>query len=156
MAVGLRSWVYLLLGVLWASGVVWLCLDQFFSTRGPFGKTPHPWEQPIVLLHGIVAVAAMYLLGWISAQHVSHWWARRLRRVSGTLLCAFLGVLVVSGFALFFVSDDRWQRIAAVLHEISGLGITPIAAQHWFLRQKEKRVWRSKQGVIAGRSGPGQ
>jgi hypothetical protein len=137
MSTSQRGWVYLLLGVLWLSGVVWLCLDQFFSTRGPFGKTPHPWEQPIVLLHGIIAIASMYLLGWISAQHVSHWWSKRLRRVTGALLCTFLGVLIVSGFALFFISDDHWQRIAAVIHEISGLGVTPIAVQHWFLRPRQ-------------------
>jgi hypothetical protein len=132
-----RLWVYVLLGILWLTGVMWLCLDQFFSARGPFGKTPHPWEQPLVLTHGIIAIASMYLLGWISAKHVSHWWSKRLRRASGSLLCAFLGVLIVSGFALFFISDDRWQRIMAVIHEISGLSITPLAVQHWFVRQRQ-------------------
>lgn len=137
MAGSQRFWVYLILGGLWLSGCVWLCLDQFFAGRGPFGKTPHPWEAPIVLLHGIIAVASVYLLGWISAQHVTHWWSKRLRRVSGISLCAFLIVLIVSGFALFFVSDDGWQRIATVVHEISGLGLTPIAVQHWFVRQRQ-------------------
>ncbi len=130
-----RFWTYFILGTLWLSGCVWLCLDQFFSTRGPFGKTPNAWEQPTVLVHGILAIASMYLLGWISARHVSHWWTRGLRRVSGSLLCAFLGVLIVSGFALFFISDDQWQSVAAVIHEISGLALTPIAIQHWFLRR---------------------
>jgi len=143
-----RFWVYLILGVLWLSGCVWLCLDQFFSMRGAFGKTPHPWEQPIVLAHGIVAIASMYLLGWISAQHVSHWWTKRLRRVSGILLCSFLAVLIVSGFALFFISDDYWQRIAAVIHEISGLGLTPIAIQHWFLRLRQPA---SSDATVTGR-----
>jgi len=132
-----RFWIYLLLGGLWLSGALWLALDQFFTSRGPFGKTPHPWEGPVVLLHGIIAVASLYLLGWISAQHVTHWWPKRLRRVSGICLCAFLAVLIVSGFALFFITDDHWQSIAAVVHEISGLVLTPIAVQHWFVRQRQ-------------------
>ena len=143
-----RLWIYVILGALWFSGAVWLCLDQFFSTRGPFGKTPHPWEQPIVLVHGILAVASTYLLGWISAQHISHWWSKRLRRVSGILLCTFLAVLVVSGFALFFLTDERWQGIAAVVHEISGLGMTPVAVQHWFLRQRQPS---SSDATVTGR-----
>jgi hypothetical protein len=136
MAAGQRAWVYLIVGTLWLSGCVWLCLDQFFTVRGPFGKTPHPWEAPLVLVHGVIAVASMYLLGWISARHVTHSWIRSRRRISGAVLSLFLATLIVSGFALFFVSDDQWQHIAAVIHEISGLGLTPIAIQHWFLRQR--------------------
>jgi succinate dehydrogenase/fumarate reductase cytochrome b subunit len=143
-----RFWVYLIIGLLWLSGCVWLGLDQLFSTRGPFGKTPHPWEQPIVLAHGILAIVSMYLLGWISAQHITHWWSKRLRRVSGILLCAFLAVLIVSGCALFFISDDRWQAIAAVIHEISGLGLTPLAVQHWFVRQRQSS---SSDATVTGR-----
>ncbi len=143
-----RFWIFLILGTLWLSGCAWLCLDQFFASRGPFGKTPHPWEGPIVLLHGVIAVASMYLLGWISAQHVSHWWHKRLRRISGSFLCAFLGILVISGFALFFISDDGWQHLAAVIHEISGLAITPLAAQHWFVRYRQPS---SSDATVTGR-----
>jgi hypothetical protein len=137
MAAGQRTWIYVIIGAVWLSGCAWLCLDQFFTVRGPFGKTPHPWQAPIVLLHGIIAILSMFLLGWISARHVTHSWLRGRRRASGGLLCALLTVLVVSGFALFFVSDDQWQHLAAVIHEISGLVLTPIAIQHWFfLRQR--------------------
>jgi hypothetical protein len=145
-----RLWIYLILGALWLSGCVWLCLDQFVASRGPFGRTPHPWEAPIVLLHGMIAISSMYLLGWISAQHVVHWWSKRLRRISGTALSALLFVLILSGFALFFIADDRWQHLAAVVHEISGLALTPIAIQHWFfrLRQRsaEREAWQSAVG----------
>jgi hypothetical protein len=138
MASGQRGWVYLIMGALWLSGCIWLCLDQFFTVRGPFGKTPHPWQAPLVLLHGVIAISSMYLLGWISARHATHSWIRRQRRISGGVLSSFLTVLIVSGFALFFVSDDQWQRIAAVIHEVSGLALTPIAIQHWFLRQRNQ------------------
>lgn len=135
MAVGQRTSVYVIMGALWLSGCIWLCLDQFFSVRSAFGNTPHPWQAPLVLVHGIIAVASMYLLGWISARHVTHSWRRGPRKISGGMLSGLLTVLVVSGFALFFVSDDQWQHIAALTHEVSGLALTPIAIQHWFLRQ---------------------
>lgn len=98
--------------------------------------TPHPWEPPILLLHGIVAILSMYLLGWITARHIVRWWPRRLRRLSGGALAAFLTLLAVSGFALFFLSDDRWQHIAALTHDALGLGVTVSGIQHGFLARR--------------------
>jgi hypothetical protein len=131
-----RFTIYVVLGTVWFSGCLWLLLDQFFAQPGQFGMTPHPWEPAVLLIHGIVAILSMYLLGWITARHVVRWWPRRLRRVSGATLSAFLALLVVSGFALFFVSDDRWQRFAALAHEVLGLGVTVFGIQHWFFARR--------------------
>lgn len=131
-----RAAIYLILGALWLSGCLWLCLDQFFARRGQFGMTPHPWQHSILLLHGVIAILSMYLLGWVTARHILHWWPRRLRRLSGGTLAAFLVLLSVSGFALFFVSDDRWQHIAALTHDALGLGVTVSGIQHWFFARR--------------------
>jgi hypothetical protein len=142
-----RAVIYAVLGTLWLTGCLWLLLDQFFSRPGPFGRTPHPWESPILLIHGILAVIGMYLLGWVSARHIVRWWPARLRRWSGGTLSAFLVLLVVSGFALFFVSADRWQRGAALMHDVLGLGVTVFGVQHWFfakrrdMRSAASRPW---------------
>jgi hypothetical protein len=133
--------VYIVLGSLWFSGCLWLLLDQFFSSAGQFGRTPHPWEPPILMIHGIVALVTMYVLGWVSARHILRWWPGRLRRLSGGTLAAFLALLVLSGFALFFVSDDRWQILAARSHDILGLAVTAFAIQHWFFARR--RVMRN-------------
>jgi hypothetical protein len=135
-----RLAIFLLFGVLWLSGGVWLLLDQFFASRGPFGTTPHPWAPAILLVHGIAAILSMYLLGWVTARHVLRWWPGRLRRLSGGTLAFLFVLLCSSGFALFFVSDDRWQRVAAVAHDALGLGITVFAIQHWFFaRHRDMR-----------------
>jgi hypothetical protein len=141
-----RRWgVYLVLGTLWLSGCAWLALDQFFQGRGPFGSIPNPLQPAILLAHGIIAILAMYLLGWVSARHVLRWWPARLRRWSGGLLAALFVLLSVSGFALFFVSDDRWQHLAAAAHDILGVGVTAFAIQHWFFaRRRDMRSAASR------------
>ena len=140
-----RAAIYCVLGGLWLSGCVWLVLDQFFSRPGPFGVTPHPWQPGLLLIHGIIAIAGMYLLGWVTARHVVRWWPGRVRRVSGTLLAGFLGLLVISGFALFFVSDDRGQRIASLSHDVLGVGVTVFGIQHWFFaRRRDMRSAASR------------
>ena len=137
-----RLSIYLSVGALWLSGCVWLCLDQFFARRGQFGATPHPLEPPVLLLHGVTAILSMYLFGWITARHVLRWWPGGLRRLSGGALAAFLAVLTVSGFALFFLTDDESQHIAVVIHEALGLGVTVFAIQHWFFAHR--RASRSR------------
>ena len=132
MPVRSRLAVYAILGALWLSGCAWLVLNQFFESKGPFGVTPHPWEGAILTLHGILAIMSMYLFGWLTARHLLVRWPERSRRLSGATLAASFVVLAVSGFALFFVSGDRWQRPAALAHDVLGLGILALAIQHWF------------------------
>jgi hypothetical protein len=129
-----RIWVYAIVGTLWLTGIVWFFLDEFGATRGEFGVTPHPLEAPLLLLHGILAILSMYLFGWIVARHVSRWWAARQRRLSGGLLTGLLALLSVSGFALFFLVNDRSLQIATVIHDALGLAAVIFAVQHWFLR----------------------
>jgi len=132
----LRNVIFWLMGALWASGCLWLALDQFFSGAGQFGPMPHPWQPTVLLLHGITAIAATYLLGWVTARHVLHWWKVRQRRLSGAMLAAILAALSVSGFALFFLTDDRWQRASAAAHDVLGVFVTVFAIQHWFFANR--------------------
>ena len=131
-----RFAVYLIVGALWLTGCLWLYLDEFRAQHDQFGATPHPLESPMLLLHGILAILSMYLFGWISARHILRWWSGGLRRLSGGTLTAALVVLVVSGFALFFLVDDQLQHSAALIHDVLGLAVTVFAIQHWFFRKR--------------------
>jgi len=131
-----RLTVYLIAGALWFSGCLWLCLDQFFSEPGQFGTTPNFLEPPLLLLHGVLSLFGLYLFGYISAHHVVRWWRAGLRRLSGGSLAAILAVLTLSGFALFFISDDQWQHLLVDTHDVLGIAITAFALQHWLFRRR--------------------
>jgi len=134
-----RVALYIVMGALWVTGCWWLILDQFVAQRGPFGVIPHRLEPPLLMLHGISSIAAMYLLGWVSARHILRWWTSGMRRLSGGLVAAMFALLAVSGFGLFFVSEDEWQRVAAAIHEVLGVAVTVFAVQHWFFRGRPDR-----------------
>jgi hypothetical protein len=87
-------------------------------------------------MHGATAILSMYLFGWISARHIVRWWPGGLRRFSGAALAALLALLVLSGFALFFLTDDAWQRRVILIHDGLGLAVTFFAVQHWFFRRR--------------------
>ena len=131
-----RAAIYIVIGGLWLTGIVWLVLDQFFAEVGPFGPTPNRLEPAVLLIHGVVAILGMYVLGWVSIRHVVRWWQGGLRRVSGASLSTCLVLLVVTGFALFFLSDDGSQHAAALSHDVFGLIVTVLGVQHWFFAKR--------------------
>jgi hypothetical protein len=127
----LRYTVYVGFGGLWLSGCGWWLLHHFAAGADEFGVLRHPWETPLRLAHGVLAIATAYLFGWILARHATESWRNGKRRVSGGVFSCVLGVLSLSGFALFFVSSDAWQAWTAWLHEILGLAVTVLAVEHW-------------------------
>ena len=133
-----RLTVYIIVGAIWLSGCLWLYLDKFFSQRGEFGTTPNFLQPPLLLVHGVLALFGLYLFGYISARHVVHWWPARTRRLGGGTLAAILIILVLSGFVLFFVSDDDTQHFAVLTHDVLGVAVTLFAMQHWFTRQRSR------------------
>ena len=108
--------VHATFGLLWIAGVAVFVLKYYFESKDVIG--PHPWQPPLTEVHGILAVAATFLFGWIVADYRSqpqrHW-------VSGSLLIASLAWLVVTGFAQFFLVSDEWRGVASELHEYLGL-----------------------------------
>ena len=131
-----RVVVYTVCTALWASGMVWLLLDLFFRRRGEFGWAPHPLQSPILLLHGVLAILSLYVLGWVSSHHALRWWPVGRRRLSGGAFLAVTLLLTVTGFALFFLIDDAWQRAAKLIHEIAGVLITLMALEHWLMGRR--------------------
>jgi hypothetical protein len=133
-----RLTIYLIVGALWLSGCLWLGLDQFFSEASQFGTTPNFLQPPLLLLHGILALLGLYLFGYLSAHHIVRWWLSGLRRLSGGSLATILGVLTLSGFGLFFVSDDQWQHIFVDTHDVLGIAVTAFALQHWLFARRAR------------------
>ena len=132
----LRNSIYGVFGLLWLSGALWTLLHFRFATPTEFGVSRHPWEPSLLLLHGIAAIVSSYLFGWIAARHIADGWRQRKRRWSGALLSSVLVSLGLTGFALFFVSDDSWQQRITSLHEVVGIAVALSFLQHWFFGRR--------------------
>lgn len=126
----LRRAIYVVCTLLWASGCVWLVVHFFFPATTDFGPAPSPWEPVFLRIHGWVAVCTVFLLGWITAEHISDRWRRSRNRVTGLSLAGFALVLVLSGYALYYTTD-YFHDVAAVAHEALGMAAIIIALLHW-------------------------
>jgi hypothetical protein len=134
MPKALRWSLYGVGGALWLSGCVWLVLHLFFEATTQFGSEPHPLEPPLLLVHGVLAVPALYLLGWITSRHAIDGWRIARRRLSGGIIFIVLAILALSGFALFFVTGDAVRAAVALLHEFLGVLCLVAALAHWQTR----------------------
>jgi hypothetical protein len=130
MSPALRTAVMGVCALLWASGVAWLVLHLKFEPRNDFGPLPHPWEAGLMKLHGMVAVAAVFLLGWLGADHVFERWRRARNRLSGWVLLGCAALLVASGYALYYTVGPL-HSASAWVHEWLGAAIIVVALAHW-------------------------
>lgn len=140
MSGGLRLAVMLIFGGLWLSGCYWLLLHYFFARASQFGPVQHPWEPVILRVHGWIAVAGVFLLGWITAQHVSDRWQQAIKRVSGVAIASVAAILAVTGYALYYTTD-RLHDIAGAAHEVVGGTAVLLALTHW---RRHRPVRRSR------------
>jgi hypothetical protein len=112
----------LALAGLWMSGVLWLVLHYLLATRGEFGETRHPFEAPVLLVHGLVAMLALFVLGWFTARHALP--ARSgHRRPSGWWLAVAMAVLVVTGCLQLFLAGDALHAALSLGHEVLGVAL---------------------------------
>lgn len=131
----LRLTLWITFAMLWGSGCLWLVLHFGFEQHTEFGPLPNPGEAAVLMVHGWLAVAGVFLIGWIAGGHVLERWGIRRSRISGLTLLSSVAVLVVSGYALDYTTD-RLQSTAAFAHELLGVTAILAALTHWLRRSR--------------------
>jgi hypothetical protein len=126
--------------VLWISGCAWLVLQLFFRVENEFGATPHPWQPPLLLIHGVAGLFALFVIGWVAGTHVEARWRVNLNRNSGIMLLSLAALLGVSGFASFYLTGESIRAGTATIHEVLGVLVVIPALVHWFGQRRIKRA----------------
>ena len=119
----LRMTVHSTFAALWLIGAAVFILKHFFPATTPFGPGPNPWQPRLLVVHGVIAVFATFLFGWISGDHVAATWGRGVDRTSGVWLLILISALIVTGFAAFFLVADSIRSVNGSAHEILGLAL---------------------------------
>lgn len=122
--------------ILWLSGASWVLLHYLFPAHTDFGPSPNPFEPTLMKVHGAIAVFAVALLGWVGARHVVENWSRPRKRVSGFAMLTAYIVLVVSGYALYYLLQDEMRVRVGQIHEVLGVASIAIALTHWIKRAR--------------------
>ena len=127
----LRASLYGVGALLWVSGAVWLVLHYVFPQATPFGPLPNPAEAPLMRAHGLIAVCAVFLIGWMTGAHVAARWPSERNRRSGLALGSTALLLILSGYALYYTTGSPHDA-AALGHEAIGVLAPAAALAHWW------------------------
>src|SRR5215471_9095769 len=119
----LRAGVHALFAALWIAGAGVFVLKHFLTVTTDLGVAQNPWQANVLIVHGVLAVAATFLFGWIAADHVAVTWRTGADRTSGVWLLWLVAVLIITGFAGFFLVADSVRAWNGTLHEIVGLAL---------------------------------
>jgi hypothetical protein len=128
-----RWLTYAVLLTLWVSGAAWLWL-QYWAP--PAGFEGHPAQPLWMKLHGLAAMVFLLLLGALLPTHVKPGWAKKKQRLSGTLLLALLGILIASGWGLYYLSEEQGRQAVSLMHWVLGLGMPAFSIYHFVRRKK--------------------
>lgn len=125
-----RAWLFGVLAIAFLTGTAWWVLHRWFPVNGEFGPAPHPAEPWLIRLHGAAAMLALILLGSLLAQHVRRAWLAARNRRSGGLLLALNGLLVLSGYALYYAGGETLRAFASDAHLALGLALPGLLLLH--------------------------
>lgn len=126
-----QEWsVYVTLGLLIMTGLVWLCLDNFVRVEGEFGPEHHPAEQTVLIAHGIAAYAFLIIGGAMIPVHITLGWNTRRHLKSGLTLAGTCLILGVTALGLYYVGGEISRSWVSIIHWIVGLVAIPALLIH--------------------------
>jgi len=130
-----RQWLLAASLLLAATGVAWLALHYGAGSDG----LPHPAEGWLMRLHGAGAFAALFGAGLMAGHHIPAGWRLTQRprhagqRRSGLWLCVTGGVVIATGYALYYFAPEGLRPALGWLH--SGAAALLLLAGAWHARQ---------------------
>jgi hypothetical protein len=126
--------------ILFLTGLVWAWLHYFHRTEGELGPEFDPMEPWLLKAHGAAAMVSLIVLGTLLTVHVKRGWQAKLNRSSGTGVLTLFGVLIVSGYALYYVGEEKIRALVSNIHLLVGLGMPAVLILHIILGRRAYRA----------------
>jgi hypothetical protein len=132
---------YTVLGVVFASGVIWVWLHYFARTENDFGASPtQTW---VLTIHGLFAAASLLLIGSLLPLHVKYAWRARRNRSNGIFFISIVALLILSGYALYYIGNERLRAWTSWIHLIAGLVFPILLVLHIWRGRASRKIKRS-------------
>jgi hypothetical protein len=123
-----------MVALLLVSGLAWLALH--YSIGAGAGELPHPLEAWLMRLHGAASMGALFAFGGLMPRHVPRGWQMRRQRRTGLALWVFVGLLVGSGYAMYYLVSEALRPGIGLVH--AAVGTVLMAGLLWH-RQGSRR-----------------
>jgi hypothetical protein len=133
----LRQMLYLALAATLLTGAGWLIAHFWLPL--PEDAARHPLETWSIRAHGLAAMFALAVHGAYWQQHIARASRQRRHFASGMLLLAGWLTLILSGYGLYYLTDEGLRADTSLAHWLTGLAIPVLLAAHMLSRQGDRR-----------------
>ncbi|RTL42840.1 MAG: DUF4405 domain-containing protein [Burkholderiales bacterium] len=129
-----RRGLYLTGAALLLTGLVWLALH--YSVGAGAGELPHPLEAWCLRVHGLAAMLGVFVLGALGGGHVPQGWRLSARwplagqRRTGVWMCTLAGLLMLTGYVLYYFAPEDLRPALGWLHTALGIGMVGLVLLH--------------------------
>lgn len=131
-----RRAIYASFAALVLSGALWLVARYWLRPVGEFGETIHPMEPWAMKAHGAAAMLMLFFLGSLMNAHIRRALKAGRNMVTGLAMIAAMLALIVSGFGLYYLTDEGSRPGWSVLHWVVGLGGAVLFIAHVMLGRR--------------------
>lgn len=115
--------------MLWLTGTIWLIFRYGVPVEDEFGLQTHPAQTMILKIHGLAAMAFLFIVG-VLIHHIRPGWRRKQQRFSGVSLLTVCGCLVLTGWGLYYAGEERFRNWMSAMHSIIGVLLPVIILFH--------------------------
>lgn len=137
-----QIWLLTLSGtILWLSGAGWLLLHYYGQVQGEFGVETNPLEPWFLRLHGLVLIPALMGFGGLMVVHIPKGWKDKSQRIAGVALTAVMGLLIASGYLLYYLGIEWMRDWTSLIHWIIGLALPAVFVWHYVGRMSVVRTF---------------
>ena len=144
---GHRTLFYACFGLLFLTGALWLVFHYGTHIKSDLGDLPHPLESLWLKIHGAAAMVFLIILGALVRGHIQMGWGMRKNRRSGAMLVAANLLLLVTGWALYYVGNEGARVWTSAVHWGLGLFVPVLVVLHvLFGRRTELSRQRFEEG----------
>jgi hypothetical protein len=103
---------------------------------GQIGEGWRHLKQALMQAHGLTGMGFVLLLGTLLPGHVRRGWRANRNRTNGAFFLAGLSLLTLSGYALYYLGDEKWRLVASRFHLWYGLAVPLLF--FWHIRSGRK------------------
>jgi len=97
-------------------------------------------ESLLLKFHGAAAFAMLIAVGAMSAHHARRGLAIARNRISGIGVIAMLALLIITGYALYYLVTDLTHTPISMAHWLVGVAFVPLFIAHLMIGRRGRTV----------------